>query len=80
MPAFEVRWAVTEIANGSGDDVRHGDQREVASGYVVKDGESAEAIAAELRPHLEQTFPKVVMGPTYQFERTYSINVEPHLT
>lgn len=75
MNAYEVRWAVTEMVNGWGDNVRHGDTKEVATGMVVKDGESAEAIAAELRPLLEQTFPKVVMGGTYQLERTYSIAV-----
>ena len=78
MPSYNIKWSVTEIVNGPGqhdDGVRDGDKRHVADGEVIKEGESADALRAELTAALERGFPRVGLGPTYNLDRTYNIEI-----
>lgn len=78
MKTFHVVWSVSELINGPGrhdDGVRDGDVSTVASGEVTKEAESVEAIRAELTEALERGLPRHALGPTYNIERTYNIEI-----
>ncbi|MFH0892573.1 MAG: hypothetical protein V1867_07430 [Candidatus Falkowbacteria bacterium] len=78
MSKFKVKWKVTEFVNGRGeheDGVRGGDQRILASGEVVKEAESAEMLKSQLTEALEQAFPRTALGPTYNLDRIYDIDI-----
>lgn len=77
---FKIKWSVRETVNGPGshdDGVRAGDTKIVASGDIDKEGESAEALRAELTLALEKAFPHHGLGPTYDIDRTYTIEITP---
>lgn len=78
MATFHIKWSVRETINGGGqhdDGVRDGDITTVASGEIFKEGESAEALRAELTAVLEKAFPRHGLGPTYDIDRTYDIEI-----
>lgn len=78
MPFFDIEWSVTESINGPGehdDGVRDGDQKIVANGKVQKEADSGDSIREELTQVLRKEFPPHSLGPTYDIERTYSIEI-----
>lgn len=78
MTTFNVKWSVREMINGPGRHdfgVRDGDVTTVADGEVVKEAESADSLRAELTAALEQGFPRHVLGPTYDIDRIYDIEI-----
>lgn len=80
MPMFNVKWSVTEIVNGAGehdDGVRDKQRKVIARGEINKEGESAEALRSALTSLLEKNFPREDMGPTYNLDRVYDINITP---
>lgn len=80
MTTFHVQWAVREIINGPGQHdggVRDGDITIVASGEINKTALSPEDLRSELMKALEQAFPPHALGPTYDIDRTYDIEITP---
>lgn len=80
MPSFTVKWTVIEQVNGSGqhdEGVRDGDRRTLADGVVEKEAESEDALRAALTAVLEQTYPPHALGPTYDLDRWYEIEITP---
>lgn len=78
MKMFHVEWSVKEHINGPGkhdDHVRDGDVNTVAEGKVDKEGESADALRAELTALLKSSYPEHGLGPTYDIDRTYHIEI-----
>lgn len=77
MALFHIKWAVKEHINGPGshdDGVRDGDVR-AAEGVVDKESESADALRSELTEVLKANFPPHGLGPTYDIDRTYEIDI-----
>lgn len=72
---FHVVWSVHEVVDGSGDDLRHGDRRQVAQGEVIRSADSEDAIRAELLAVLKDSFPKHVVGGTYELDRVYEVSI-----
>lgn len=80
MPSYTVKWRVIEQVNGLGrhdDGVRDGDKRTIADGVVDREAESEEAIRSELAQVLENAFPRHALGPTYDLDRWYEIEITP---
>lgn len=80
MSTFNIKWSVREHINGPGmhdGGVRDGDITTVASGEVNKEAESAEALQADLTAALEKAFPRHGLGPTYDIDRVYDIEITP---
>ena len=77
MTPFHIKWSVTEAVNGEDFDSgrRHGHKSVVASGEVDREGESAEALRAELTVALEASFPKHALGGTFEIDRIYDIEI-----
>lgn len=78
MPTYTVKWSVKEHVNGPGrhdDGVRDGDVRTLASGERDIEGESAEQLRGELTADLERVFPRQALGPTYNLDRVYEIEI-----
>lgn len=80
MKSFNVKWDVTEIVNGPGrhdNGVRDGDRTIVASGEVTVPAPegSAENLRTSLTADLEDVFPRHAVGPTYDLDRIYNIEV-----
>jgi len=78
MSTFHVKWSVREHISGPGrhdDGVRDGDVSTVADGEVDKEANSADDLRAELTALLEKTFPPHGLGPTYDIDRTYNIEI-----
>lgn len=77
MPKFHIKWHVTEYINGRDFDrnLRHGDSIDIANGEITKEGESEEALRAELTAALEMGFPLHEMAGTYEADRVYHINI-----
>lgn len=78
MPTYTVKWAVKEHVNGPGqhdDGVRDGDIRVLANAEVDREAESAEELRSELTAFLEQHFPRLALGPTYNLDRVYEIEI-----
>lgn len=78
MATYTVKWAVKEHVNGPGkhdDGVRDGDVRTLATGEKDVDGESAAVLRAELAAALEAAFPRQALGPTYNLDRVYEIEI-----
>lgn len=80
MTLFHVKWSVTKVISGGGkhdDGVRDGDREVEASGEVDREGSSAAAIEADLTSALENAFPRHALGPTYDIDRIYNIEITP---
>lgn len=78
MTTFHVKWSVSEHINGPGkhdDGVRDGDVNVVASGEVDKEATSADEIRADLTAALRKGFPEQGLGPTYNIDRVYHIEI-----
>lgn len=80
MPTFHVKWRVIEIVNGPGrhdGGRRDGDRDEIATGEIDKVAENAHTIRAELTAALQDTWPRHALGPTYDLDRVYEIEITP---
>lgn len=78
MPTYDVSWSVVETVNGAGKHdggVKDGGHRTLAEGRVQKEAASEEAIRTELTTVLKGNFPEHVLGPTYDLERIYKIEI-----
>lgn len=75
MASYLVKWKVTEVANGTGDEYVHGREYHVAEGTVTKEAASPGAIREELTKVLEDAFPLHVMAGTYELDRVYDIEI-----
>lgn len=78
MPTYNIKWRVIEQVNGLGrhdDGVRDGDRSTIADGVVDREAESEAAIRAELTAALEKSFPPHGLGPTYDLDRWYEIEI-----
>lgn len=76
---YDIKWRVEEQVSGPGkhdDGVRDGDRKVLASGEVVKDGDEAD-LRAQLTAALREAFPEHALGPTYNLDRIYTIEMEP---
>lgn len=78
MPTYTVKWRVIEQVNGPGrhdDGVRDGDKSTIADGVAERVAESEDAIRSELTHVLENAFPRHALGPTYDLDRWYEIEI-----
>lgn len=80
MPNFHVKWSVQERVVGPGEHdhgIREGDVFDVAKGETDKEAESEQAIYDELNALLRSTWPQQGLGPTYNLDRVYKIEITP---
>lgn len=73
---FRIKWRVVETANGSSDNLKHGESQTIASGDVIKQGDEGQ-LRKDLTKALEDAFPKHQYGGTYELDRVYHIDMEP---
>lgn len=75
---YDIIWRVEEVVNGPGHHdkgIRDGDHRTLAEGKVQKEGDSEAVLRAELTEVLEKSFPRHALGPTYDLDRIYHIDI-----
>jgi hypothetical protein len=74
---WTVTWSVEELISGPGkhdDGARDGDRDTIAKGQVDKEGDP-NTLRAELMEILRETWPPHALGPTYDIDRLYHIDI-----
>ena len=79
MSLFNVKWSVTEVVNGPGkhdDGIVDGQRIIVAQGQVKKVADSEDSIRQSLISVLKTSFPEQGLGPDYNIDRVYDVNIQ----